>query len=131
MIRIPLHIIDDIITQAKAEAPDEACGYLAGESGEVKTRIAMTNVDHNPEHFSFDPNEQFAAVKRVRELSQSLIAVYHSHPETPARMSKEDIRLANDPNTIYVITSLADGVTKAFTVNRDKAVSEVSLEILK
>jgi [CysO sulfur-carrier protein]-S-L-cysteine hydrolase len=130
MIKLPQKILDTIITQAKDEAPDEACGYLAGTGKTAELRIPMTNVDHSPEHFSFDPAEQFAAVKQVREAGLELFAVYHSHPETPARMSDEDIRLANDPNTAYIITSLADGKTKAFSIDLKKTVSELPLEIV-
>jgi proteasome lid subunit RPN8/RPN11 len=35
-----------------------------------------------------------------------MLAIYHSHPETAARPSAEDIRLAVTPNVVYVIVSL-------------------------
>jgi proteasome lid subunit RPN8/RPN11 len=46
------------------------------------------------------------------------LANYHSHPETPARPSDEDIRLVYDPNISYVIVSLAAGQTdvKSFRI---------------
>ena len=37
-----------------------------------------------------------------------MLAVYHSHPESPARPSEEDIRLALTPGVSYVIVSLQD-----------------------
>ncbi len=50
------------------------------------------------------------------------IAVYHSHPETPARPSKEDIRLAYDSDIIYLIISLAGKVPdiKSFKIRKDQ-----------
>lgn len=126
---IPAAIVTDIQKQAGEEAPNEACGYLSGEEGVVRFRIPMANLDASPEHFSFDPNEQFSALKQSRERSERLIAVYHSHPETPARMSVEDIRLANDPETAYVIYSIADNATKAYRVDREKHVTEISVQI--
>ncbi len=131
MIRLPKGIVDEIAAQANAEAPNEACGYLAGTDGTVRQRYPMTNVDASPDHFALDPKEQFAVLKRAREAGLTLLAVYHSHPETPARMSDEDIRLANDPNTIYLIHSLLDGGTKGFTVDRDKTVMEVPVEVFE
>ncbi len=128
MIEIPKDIIDEILSQAYAEIPNEACGYLAGKDGRAKMRVQMTNVDSSPEHFSFDPAEQFEAIKTARGKGLELMAVYHSHPETPARMSLEDIRLASDPKIAYVITSLADKQTKAFHVNEEKAVREITLK---
>jgi len=126
---IPAAIVTDIQKQAGEEAPNEACGYLSGDEGVVRSRIPMVNVDASPEHFSFDPNEQFSALKQSRERSERLIAVYHSHPETPARMSREDIRLANDPVTAYVIHSVADNATRAYRVDREKHVTEIAVQI--
>jgi len=67
----------------------------------------LTNIDNSPEHFSFDPKEQFATVKDARSKGLQLLANFHSHPETPARPSQEDIRLAFDPNILYFIISFA------------------------
>ena len=126
---IPEEIIAEIHKQAKDEAPNEACGYLRGIGEKVHGRIGLTNADASPEHFSFTPKEQFAALKESREFGEELVAVYHSHPETPARMSEEDVRLANDPNMVFVIHSLVDGATKAFRVDREKTVHRVEVEI--
>ncbi len=55
-----------------------------------------------------EPREQFAVVKALRLVGLEMLAVYHSHPSTPARPSDEDIRLARTPGISYVIVSLAD-----------------------
>lgn len=117
MIEIPQSIINAIFKQAYNELPNEACGLLTGADGIVKKQYALTNIDHSPEHFSFDPQEQFNVLKDARKNGQKIIANYHSHPETPARPSEEDIRLAYDPNIIYIIVSLAEEtpVIKAFS----------------
>lgn len=106
MIKISKSLQTEIISLARAASPIEACGYQAGVPGEAREVIPMQNVDQSPEHFSFDPVEQFRALKKVRNQGLQLIAVYHSHPASPARMSEEDIRLANDPDMVYVIVSL-------------------------
>lgn len=107
MLKIPQQIIDDLFNHAKNGLPEEVCGYLAGLDKKVTRQFKLTNVDHSNEHFSFDPAEQFQVVREVRKLGLEILANYHSHPETPARPSKEDIRLAFDPNISYVIVSLA------------------------
>lgn len=107
MIKIPQNVYDDIVAHALKDAPIEACGYLAGLNGEVKYAIAMKNIDNSAEHFSFDPQEQFDAFKKTQKEGLRLIAAYHSHPETPARPSEEDIKLAYDPSISYLIISLA------------------------
>jgi dissimilatory sulfite reductase (desulfoviridin) alpha/beta subunit len=105
-MKISQDIVEDIFAQGRREAPNEACGYLAGNDSTVVKALALTNVDHSPEHFSVDPKEQFAAVRRLRAEGLAILGVYHTHPETPARPSAEDIRLACDSAIIYVIASL-------------------------
>jgi proteasome lid subunit RPN8/RPN11 len=132
MIRIPQHIIDGIIAQAKSELPCEACGLLAGVDNDVLEQYPLTNIDHSPEHFSFDPKEQFAVMRETRSLNRQIIANYHSHPSSPARPSDEDIRLAYDPNILYVILSLRDKdnpVLKAFQI-KDGQSTEVEIHPL-
>lgn len=122
MLKVNRKIYEGIIEHAKEVFPVEACGYMAG-SGEVITEFfKMTNVDNSPEHFSFDPKEQFAIYKKARELGLKIIGVYHSHPYTPARMSDEDLRLAYDENLLYAIVSLAEKepVFKIFKVVEKK-----------
>src|SRR5512145_1642458 len=94
VLRIPSGIVDAMVRQAVKERPVEACGILAGRAGVVEDAIAMTNVDHSSEHFMMDPKEQFAVAKEIRGRGLTMLAVYHSHPQSPARPSQEDIRLA-------------------------------------
>lgn len=118
MLRVSKNIIDQIISHAKADLPNEACGYLAGSNGLVSLAYQLTNIDHSPEHFSFDPAEQFKAVKDARNKGLQILANYHSHPSSPARPSTEDIRLAYDPSISYVIVSLeaSEPVVKSFKI---------------
>ncbi len=109
-MKISQTVIDDIIAIAKAELPDEACGYLLGKEKTIITNYNMVNIDHSPEHFSFDPKEQFAAVRYAREKGLEILANWHSHPSSPSRPSEEDILLAYDPAISYVILSLAESV---------------------
>ena len=127
MIKITSAILEGIILQAQNELPNETCGLLAGIGNVVHKQIAMTNTDHSPEHFSFDPSEQFQALRTARSEGLELIANYHSHPETPSRPSVEDIRLAYDPEITYVIASLAGDipVIKAFKIQHGIAAEEI------
>ena len=130
MIKIPYTIYRQIVDLAQAEATIETCGYLGGNGGHVKAIFPMRNMDRSAEHFSFDPEEQFAVLDKARGLNVELIAVFHSHPETPARMSAEDIRWANDTNVLYLIYSLAAKELKGFRVDAEKQVSEVQVEVV-
>lgn len=121
----------EIAEQAMAAIPKEACGLIAGweaDEGRVVTQIyPLTNVDASSEHFSMDPKEQFAAVRDMRQKGWALLGNYHSHPASPARPSTEDIRLAFDPNAIYLIISLLDTkqpVLRAFSIKNARVSEE-------
>lgn len=122
MLRIIQEVIKDIIRISQEELPNEACGYLAGKDGTITHCYRLTNVDQSPEHFSFDPQEQFSVLKEVRENDLELIANFHSHPASPARPSQEDIRLAFDSNIIYGIVSLQEQteVLKFFSIVKNE-----------
>ena len=108
-MNIPQSIIEEMVSQAEKDAPDESCGYLLGTDDEVTENYWMENIDHSPEHFSFAPKDQFAALRYARAKGLKILANWHSHPATPSRPSQEDLRLANDPNIRYAILSLMDG----------------------
>lgn len=122
-----------MVEQARAEAPIEACGILAGSSDRVEKLYPMTNVDQSNDHFMMEPREQFAVVKDIRSASLEMLAIYHSHPATPARPSEEDIRLALTPDVIYVIVSLQDAqtpVAKGFLIE-EHYITTVTVEIVE
>ncbi|MCP4050933.1 MAG: M67 family metallopeptidase [bacterium] len=126
MLKITKEIIDKLYDQGMREAPVEACGYLAGKDSAVTEYYEMTNIDQSTEHFSLDPSEQFKVHKEVRAKGLEILAVYHTHPETPARPSKEDIKLAYDPDIIYVILSLMNKSAdiKAFKIKKGTVTEE-------
>jgi [CysO sulfur-carrier protein]-S-L-cysteine hydrolase len=126
MIKIKKEVIEQIIQHAVSELPFEACGYLASSGDTITRSYALTNIDHSAEHFSFDPAEQFQTLKDARNNSLQIVANYHSHPETPARPSDEDIRLAFDPGLAYFIVSLekSEPDIKAFRIIDSKVTVE-------
>lgn len=132
MIKMNQEVYNTIIKHGKQGLPNEACGLLGGVVVEsvtyVKKVYCLTNIDASREHFSMDPKEQFAAIKDIRSNDLQLIGNFHSHPETPARPSEEDKRLAYDTKLLYGIISLMDEdapVLKMFHIN---GVKEVTVE---
>lgn len=105
---------ESIVAYAQKGLPNESCGLAAGREEDGKRIIEkvyyLTNTDASPEHFSMDPREQFAAVKDMRANGLKPLGNWHSHPETPARPSIEDKRLAYDPEATYMILSLMESV---------------------
>ena len=77
------------------------------------------------------PQEQFKVIKAIRAVKQEMLAIFHSHPETPARPSQEDVRLAWTPDVAYVIVSLQKPdtpVIKGFLIE-NATVTEVPIEM--
>lgn len=113
---------DSLVTAAREAAPLEACGLLGGCDSRATEFYRLTNADASGEHYSMRPEDQFAAVKDMRAKGVRMLAIWHSHPATPARMSEEDLRLAYTPDVVYVIVSLADANGPAihgFTVTNE------------
>ncbi len=125
-MKIPEKFIKAICRHAKKEAPYEACGCLTGKNGSIEKLYPITNADRSADRYSFDPIEHLKVLETASAEGLELIAVYHSHPKSPAYPSEEDIMQAYDHTLIYVIVSLADSRNriKAFWINNGKVTDE-------
>ena len=132
-LEIQRYIFEDMLEQARAEAPVECCGILAGRNGRAEKLYKMANAEHRRDHFMMEPEQQFEVVRDIRSSSLDMLAIYHSHPETPARPSAEDVRLALTPNVVYVILSLQPDngpAVKGFQID-DGTVARVPVRIME
>jgi len=130
-LQIEQKILTALLAHGRREEPNEACGYLAARDGVVCRHFELRNIDAAPDHYSMDPADQFAVIRQMREEGLQVAAVYHSHPETPARPSVEDIRLAHDPGMTYVIVSLMAGVepVRGFKIRQGEVI-DVVLQVI-
>ncbi len=119
-------VFEAIIAHARQGLPHEVCGYLAGREEKITKHYELTNLDKAADHFTMSPKEQFAVIKETRQQGLTIKAVYHSHPDTPARPSAEDIKLAYDPDISYVIISLTapEATVKSFRIQQGEVSSE-------
>jgi len=127
MLVIPKNIHDDLIAHAREGFPLEVCGILGGTGETVSAIYRMTNTDASNEHFMMEPREQFTVVKDLRAKGLAMLAIYHSHPESPARPSEEDIKLALTPEVSYLIISLADAAAtdvKSYKISSGNVLKE-------
>lgn len=103
-----------MIGHARAAAPEEACGILAGRrSGsqrEVLRAVPCRNVHAGDRrrHFLIDPEEQIAAQREAREGGLEILGFYHSHHTGSAAMSDEDCRQAH-PHVSNLILAFRAG----------------------
>lgn len=115
-----------MIAHARAEAPLEACGIVAGRDGRATRFYPTDNAERSRTRYSVPPAELLRITREIEAREEDLYAIFHSHPETEAYPSATDIRLAFYPEAYYLILSLADPdrpVLRAFTI-RDGQVTE-------
>ena len=107
-----LHIIhavhEQMLAHARRHPALEVCGLLGGdEAGNAVGHYAVENVAADPRRrFLMQPEGQIAAMKRMRARGETLLAIYHSHPNGAAEPSVRDIDDAQYPDTWYLIAVL-------------------------
>lgn len=107
MLIIPKDIFDAMLAHCREGYPNEACGILAGSDGEVLKLYRMTNVEPSPVSYLMDAKEQFAVLKDMREKGLTMLAIFHSHPASPAYPSPKDVSLAFYDDCVYLIIGLS------------------------
>ena len=100
-------ILEAVIEHSKIAHPNEACGLLVGRTA-AERFIPMKNIAASPHQYEMDPVEVIAALRRLRDTGEELMAICHSHPHGPAEPSKTDIERAYYPEAAHLIVSLAD-----------------------
>ena len=112
---------DQILAHAKQADPAECCGLIGGADSRVTSIYPLHNVaaDTNVS-YEAAPDDLFAAQREMRQRSEELLAIYHSHPRSaePAP-SETDVRLAYYPQAVYFIIGLAGPkpVIRAFRIS--------------
>jgi len=132
-MKIPQTIIDEMLAHAREGYPNEVCGLIAGKNGLVSRIFRTTNIDESSISYMMEPAEQFMAFKAMRAEGLELLAIYHSHPTSPAYPSQTDVRLAYYPEAAYLIASLQNvgaPVIKGFRI-LDGKITEEMLEFIR
>ena len=107
-MRLPKGFAEQIIEQALAEHPNEACGLLGGTDGEATRLFKMTNAERSPVIYRMEPSEQLRVFNEIDGEGLQLVGIYHSHTRSPAYPSSTDVSLAYYPEAVYLIVSLRD-----------------------
>ena len=122
-----------ILEHARAEAPNEACGLLAGRDGHVTHVLPAANVAENPlVGYLIDPHDQIRHFHMIEEQGLDLLGIYHSHPVSQAYPSLTDLSMAYYPDAVYAIVSLTQSDNPNLRAFRmvDGQVSEVTLQVV-
>jgi [CysO sulfur-carrier protein]-S-L-cysteine hydrolase len=110
---VPVDIRQALVDHARSEAPNEACGLLVMRDGVAHRYVPGRNAAASPYRFELDVDpETWFLEDEGYEL-----AVFHSHPSSPARPSRTDVEnIGLWQGKPYVILSTGTGDLAAFTI---------------
>lgn len=130
-MRIAREMLDEIVSHALEDRPNECCGMVGGDGGRAVSVHRARNSEASPYGFVIDSQDQFRIMSRIEEDGQEVVAIYHSHTRSPAEPSERD---RNDsqwwPGVTQIIVSVADPdapTVRAWNLD-DGKVAEVELE---
>ena len=132
MFRVLRRCYDEMIQDAQARVPNEACGILSGPEEVAAAFYRMANTDQSTVSYLMDPKEQFQVMKQIRIAGQKMLAVYHSHVASQAYPSAKDVSFAFYSDVHYLIVSLVDRdhpKARVFRIEEGK-VREDSIEVV-
>jgi proteasome lid subunit RPN8/RPN11 len=110
MLVIRADLVDAIVSHARADHPDEACGVIVGPDGSDRPErhIPMMNAERSPTFYRFDSREQLTVWRQMEEADEAPVVIYHSHTATEAYPSRTDVSYAAEPDAHYVLVSTRD-----------------------
>jgi proteasome lid subunit RPN8/RPN11 len=127
---LPRNIANKLFTLAQKNSAEETCGLIGAINGSATTVYSVENITAEKHRlFAMNPAKQIAAIKQMRDKDETLFAIYHSHPCSPAEPSLLDMQQAGYPDAVYLIISLnTKGVLemKGFYLN-DSTAEEIGL----
>jgi proteasome lid subunit RPN8/RPN11 len=134
-VLIPPVLLQSLIDAARAGLPDEACGIVAGdrparEGGTPTAFHALRNAAESPYRYLVDPEEQLRVTLAIDDADEAVWGIFHSHVASAAEPSATDVGLAQYPDALYLICSLAGDlpVVRAWSI-RDGAVLEAAITV--
>jgi proteasome lid subunit RPN8/RPN11 len=129
-MRISRDLYDEMVTHARADAPNECCGMIASRDGEAVRLYRAENAAASPLRYEIDGPEQYRIQMAIDDEDLDLGAIYHSHTRSAPYPSQTDINLAFYPDALYVIVGLAGDApeVKAYEI-RDGRVADAELSV--
>jgi proteasome lid subunit RPN8/RPN11 len=130
-MRIARSMLDQIVAQARDEAPNECCGIIGVRDGAAVAVHPVRNAAASPLRYEMDPKDQLRVFEALDDAELDVGAIYHSHTRSEPLPSQTDINLAFYPDALYVILGVKDADRDDVRAWRivDGKVSEATLEV--
>lgn len=106
---LPPPVAAELLAHARSELPNEACGLLAGDptTGAARAFHAARNAHASPLRYDVHPEDLVRIMFDIERRGDQLLAVFHSHPRSPAVPSATDLREARYP-VIQLLAGMGD-----------------------
>ncbi len=131
-VKISRQLVNQLLHHAQSSPEAEVCGLVGGKEQVPAHCYPVKNSSETPSsRFLLDAEGQLKAMKEMRDRGETLFAIYHSHPTSPAEPSATDLELAAYPEALYLIISLdTEGVLemRGFRLN-DSGTVEIELKL--
>ncbi len=129
--QINLSTATQLLKIAQSNSQQEVCGLITADSNAQQNCYPIDNISATPDtHFEMDPQQLIHTTKLIRELGQTMIAIYHSHPNGRLEPSVHDIQQHQHHDLLYIVISPGnDGVLilSAYWIHPDQTVELVAL----
>lgn len=136
-ISIKKEDLERIHNHTKKTYPHEACGLLIGEIKDGKkvikriVSVENKNKERAEDRYDIDPKE-YMKVDNSLGKGESIVGIYHSHPDHPPRPSPTDLSIAQPVFTYIIAATVGDAViaTTAWTLDeKEKGFKEEFLSV--
>lgn len=133
---IPRLGLDDIRRYAKEGYPYEICGLMTGEMKGNKKIIRRVFPCQNINQFSaedrfeIDPKEYLQISKKLNK-GESIVGIYHSHPDHPSRPSVTDLTFASPVYSYFIIATIGKAISSIRSWILDETDREFKEEFIK
>jgi proteasome lid subunit RPN8/RPN11 len=112
VVRLPAAIAAALEDEARARAPEEACGVLGGDAAGARFTSwhPLANRARSAVFFSIGP-EVMDVIDGIEAVGDRMLAIWHSHTGSPAAPSRTDREFAAGwgPDVLWLLTSLLPG----------------------
>ena len=113
-------MVQELVDQARAEYPNEACGLIVGDRPAADGGVALRyeparNKAASPYRYEIHPEDLLRLTIATDDADEVFWAIVHSHTHTPAVPSPTDVGLAFYPEALYVLVSLSEDEADAAT----------------
>ncbi|RMD57327.1 MAG: pyridoxal-phosphate dependent enzyme [Nitrospirae bacterium] len=119
--------MDKIKEHARDGYPFEVCGLMAGsirDSKKIVTKVfpcENINKDRAIDRFEIHPREYLKITKQLSR-GESIIGIYHSHPNHPSRPSITDLSFASPVYSYLIVATIKDRISsiRCWTLNEEE-----------